>query len=78
MTFIANPGARIMATTKQDLVDRIADSTHTKRALVKTVVQQFFDEIISELGHWAHPVVCGGRLYIRHSEKLFAYDLREN
>ena len=50
MTFIANPGARIMATTKQDLVDRIAHSTHTKRALVKTVVQQFFDEIISELG----------------------------
>jgi len=28
--------------------------------------------------YWAHPVVCGGRLYVRHSEKLFAYDLREN
>jgi len=38
-----------MATTKQDLVDRIAHSTHTKRALVKTVVHQFFDEIITEL-----------------------------
>ncbi|MBN2313204.1 MAG: PQQ-binding-like beta-propeller repeat protein [Sedimentisphaerales bacterium] len=25
---------------------------------------------------WAHPVVCGGRLYIRHAEKLFAYDAR--
>jgi len=25
---------------------------------------------------WAHPVVCGGRLYIRHSDKLYAYDLR--
>lgn len=25
---------------------------------------------------WAHPVVCGGRLYVRHSEKLFAYDIR--
>ena len=24
---------------------------------------------------WAHPVVCGGRLYIRHSEKLYAYDI---
>jgi len=23
--------------------------------------------------HWAHPVVCGGRLYIRHADKLFAY-----
>jgi outer membrane protein assembly factor BamB len=25
---------------------------------------------------WAHPVVCGGRLYIRHSEFLYAYSLR--
>jgi outer membrane protein assembly factor BamB len=22
---------------------------------------------------WAHPVVCGGRLYIRHADKLYAY-----
>jgi len=27
---------------------------------------------------WAHPVVCGGRLYIRHSDKLFAYDIRKD
>jgi outer membrane protein assembly factor BamB len=27
---------------------------------------------------WAHPVVCRGRLYIRHAEKLFAYDIRVN
>ncbi|MHC4177291.1 MAG: outer membrane protein assembly factor BamB family protein [Planctomycetota bacterium] len=25
---------------------------------------------------WAHPVVCGGRLYIRHSDYLYAYDVR--
>lgn len=25
---------------------------------------------------WAHPVVCGGRLYLRHSDCLFAYDIR--
>jgi len=25
---------------------------------------------------WAHPVVCGGRLYIRHGELLFAFDVR--
>jgi outer membrane protein assembly factor BamB len=25
---------------------------------------------------WAHPVVCSGRLYIRHGEFLFAYSLR--
>ena len=24
---------------------------------------------------WAHPVVCGGCLYIRHSDHLFAYDI---
>jgi outer membrane protein assembly factor BamB len=23
--------------------------------------------------HWAHPVVCGARLYIRHEDSLFAY-----
>jgi outer membrane protein assembly factor BamB len=26
---------------------------------------------------WAHPVVCGNRLYIRHGDKLFAYDIKE-
>jgi len=26
---------------------------------------------------WAHPVVCGGRLYIRHGEFLYAYSLNE-
>jgi outer membrane protein assembly factor BamB len=25
---------------------------------------------------WAHPVVCGGRLYLRHGDRLFAYDVR--
>ncbi len=26
--------------------------------------------------YWAHPVVCGGRLYVRHADCLFAYDIR--
>ena len=26
--------------------------------------------------YWAHPVVCGGRLYLRHADKLFAYDIK--
>jgi outer membrane protein assembly factor BamB len=26
---------------------------------------------------WAHPVVCGGRLYIRHGEFLYAYRVRQ-
>ncbi len=35
--------------TKKELVDRIAQSTQAKRALVKATVQNFLDEIISEL-----------------------------
>ena len=27
---------------------------------------------------WAHPVVAGGRLYIRHQPNLFAYDIKAN
>jgi outer membrane protein assembly factor BamB len=27
---------------------------------------------------WAHPVVVGGRLYLRHNEYLFCYDLRKS
>jgi outer membrane protein assembly factor BamB len=27
--------------------------------------------------YWAHPVVYGGRLYVRHSDQLFAYDVRK-
>lgn len=26
---------------------------------------------------WAHPVVCGGRLYIRHGDYLYAYDVKK-
>ena len=25
---------------------------------------------------WAHPVVCSGRLYLRHADRLYAYDVR--
>jgi nucleoid DNA-binding protein len=40
-----------MATiTKKELIDRIADSTGAKRVQVKRIVQQFLDEIVSELG----------------------------
>lgn len=35
--------------TKRELIDRIAESTQAKRALVKATVQNFFDDIISEL-----------------------------
>ena len=38
-----------MATTKKDLIDRIAEATGKKHVLVRAVVQQFFDEVIAEL-----------------------------
>jgi len=50
--------------------------------LVKATPKQY-DEISTfevpnwgEGMYWAHPVVCGGRLYVRHADKLFAYDIR--
>lgn len=36
--------------TKKDLVDRIAERTQNKRVVVKRIVQNFLDEIVSELG----------------------------
>jgi hypothetical protein len=27
--------------------------------------------------HWAYPVICGGRLYLRHGAALMAYDVKE-
>src|SRR5215203_6405430 len=40
-----------MATiTKKELIDRIAESTTSRRVQVKKVVQQFLDEIVAELG----------------------------
>jgi hypothetical protein len=26
--------------------------------------------------YWAHPVVFGGRLYLRHEDTLFVYDIK--
>ena len=38
-----------MATTKKDLIDRIAETTGTKQVSVRAVIEQCFDEIIAEL-----------------------------
>jgi len=51
-------------------------------ALVRPTPQAF--QIISQFmipkggrgPTWAHPVVCGGRLYLRHSDLLFCYDVK--
>src|SRR6185436_3298542 len=40
-----------MATiTKKELIDRISDATGGRRIQVKRIVQQFLDEVVSELG----------------------------
>ena len=35
--------------TKKELIDRIAERTQTKQALVKSVMQSFLDAVVSEL-----------------------------
>jgi integration host factor subunit beta len=35
--------------TKKEIIDRIAENTNTRRAVVKPVIQHFLDEIVNEL-----------------------------
>jgi integration host factor subunit beta len=53
--------------TKKDLVDRIAEQTGNKRIVVKQIVQQFLDEIVTELAR-------GNRLEFRD---FGVFELRE-
>jgi nucleoid DNA-binding protein len=53
--------------TKRELVQRIADRTGQTKVLVREVVQQFFDELATEL-------VRGNRLEFR---KLGVFEVRE-
>ena len=41
------------------------------------VVSQFAIPKGGEGPSWAYPVVCGGRLYIRHGDFLYAYDIKK-
>ena len=41
------------------------------------VVSQFNLPRKSTNHYLAHPVVCGGRLYLRGDQKLYVYDIRE-
>jgi outer membrane protein assembly factor BamB len=40
------------------------------------VVSQFSLPAEVKGASWAHPVICGGRLYVRHGDRLYAYDVR--
>jgi len=54
-----------------------ASHTHSGPAVGLTADLDSFEVPEGGKGmHWAHPVVCGGRLYIRHTDKLFAYDIK--
>jgi outer membrane protein assembly factor BamB len=49
-------------------------------ALVKATPDGFnlissFQITLGEKEHWAHPVICGKRLYIRHGDVLMAFDI---
>ena len=49
-------------------------------------LRRLTDEGIEEVGRvevirgkrdvWGHPVICGGRLYVRYHDKLYCYDIR--
>ena len=40
------------------------------------IVSQFDLPRQPDNSYLAHPVVCGGRLYLRHEQNLWAYDIR--
>jgi len=51
-------------------------------ALVPATPREFqpvsaFDVLKGTGEHWAHPVISGGRLYIRHGDALMAYDIQD-
>ena len=46
---LSRSGGPIVATTKKNLIDRIAETTDERQSLARRVVQQFFDEIIAQL-----------------------------
>jgi outer membrane protein assembly factor BamB len=35
-----------------------------------------FQITLGDEEHWGHPVICGGRLYIRHGDVLMAYNIK--
>src|SRR5476651_761882 len=40
-----------MATTKRELVKRVAENTGQKQNVAKEIIQRFLDEIVDELAH---------------------------
>ena len=57
-------------------------SEKSKMGLVKAtpddhkVISEFKLPKGGEGPSWAHPVVCGGRLYVRHGDFLYTYDVK--
>ena len=40
-------------------------------------IKGMFTPLTSEGPAWAHPVICDGKLYLRHDDILACYDLRK-
>ncbi len=77
----SGPGRRQAATSYADGMLYLLGEEGTM-ALARAVPEKF--EIISQFNlpkgpegpAWAHPVIHGGRLYLRHSDWLYAHDIR--
>ncbi len=59
------------------------DEKKGQLALVRADPQKF--DIVSSFRitegsgpHWAHPVICGGILYVRHGDKLMAFNVKDS
>ena len=56
----------------------VAEHLPYPEASFDRVVSQFEIPAGGEGRTWAHPVVSDGRLYLRHGDFLYAYDIRAN
>ncbi len=69
-------------TSAEGMLYIYGDSDSGKVGLVRAtpdgheVISQFHIPQGGEGPCWAHPVVCGGRLYLRHGNFLYAYDVK--
>jgi outer membrane protein assembly factor BamB len=75
------PGKKSAATSCADGMLYLLGDDRTV-ALVPATAERF--EVVSQFElprgpegpTWAHPVICGGRLYLRHGDRLYAYNVR--
>ena len=67
------PGGGTELTVRRFDGDRLVKAT----PLGHTVISRFRLPQGGNGPVWAHPVVCGGRLYVRHGDRLYCYDVKK-